>query len=139
MPQQRTLTAGAALAAFAEPLCNGRRVLLLGNALSRLPELLLERGARLVHVCDPEATRAAQAAAASSTNKLSFAPWGDGLALRDAAFDVVLIENLSAVEPTRALREAKRLLSARGVALVACPNRDLPQPLLPITKNTSPR
>src|SRR5687768_4551091 len=108
MPAFPTLSASAALAAFAEPLCAGRRVLVLGSALSSLPELLLQRGSRLVHVCDPDAARAAQASAASASNKLSFAPLGEGLmALREAAFDVALVENLGAFEPTRTLRELR--------------------------------
>src|SRR5688572_20921902 len=113
------LSASAALAAFAEPLCAGRRVLVLGSALSSLPDLLLQRGSRVVHVCDPDAPRAAQAAAASGTSKLSFAPLSDGLLpLREAAFDVALIENLGAFEPTRTLREVRRVLGQRGVALI---------------------
>ncbi len=131
MAEQATLTAAAALAAFAEPLASGRRVLVVGSALSPLPELLLERGARVVHVADPESARAAQASAAAGSNKLSFGPWSDGLPLRDAAFDLVLIENLSALDPVRALREARRLLATRGVAIVSCPNREVARPLLP--------
>ncbi len=131
MTEQATLTAGAALAAFAEPLGNGRRALVIGNALSSLPALLLERGTRLVHVADPDPARAAQAAAAAGSSKLSFGPWSDGLPLRDAAFDLVLIENLSALDPVRTLRETRRLLATRGVALIACPNREVARPLLP--------
>src|SRR5258706_8606989 len=113
MPERATLSAGAALAAFTETLCAGRRVLLVGNALSTLAELVLERGARLVHVCDPDGPRAAQAAAAGGSNKISFGPWSEALPLREGAFDVVLIENLSALDPARALRETRRLLATR--------------------------
>src|SRR6187397_1304823 len=98
MPQF-TLSASAVLAAFAEQLCTGRRVLVLGSSQSSLPELLLQRGARLVHVCDADGVRAAQAAASAGTSKLSFAAWNDGsVALRDAAFDLCVIENLGAFE-----------------------------------------
>ena len=131
MPQP-TLSASAALAAFAEQLCTGRRVLLLGSSLSALPELLLQRGARLVHVCDPDGLRAQQAAQSAGTSKLTFAPWNEGsVALRDAAFDLAVIENLGAFEPTRALREVRRVLGQRGVLLVASPNREAGRPLLP--------
>ncbi|HVJ15396.1 MAG TPA: methyltransferase domain-containing protein, partial [Polyangiaceae bacterium] len=128
---QSSLSASAVLASFAEQLCAGRRVLLLGSSLSSLPELLLQRGARLVHVVDPDGPRAAQAAASASTNKVSFAPWNDGdVALREAAFDLAVIENLGALEPTRALREVRRVLGQRGVVVVASPNRDAARPLL---------
>ena len=131
MRDSRRLSASAALAAFAESFASGRRVVVYGNALGTLPDLLLDRGARLVHVCDPDPGRAAQAGARNRSQSLSFAPLGEGpLALREGAFDVAVIENLCAVEPSQALREVRRLLGPRGVLLVACPNREGPRPLL---------
>jgi SAM-dependent methyltransferase len=128
---RESLPASAALAAFAEAYVTGRRVLVLGNALSPLPDLLLDRGARFIHVADPDGARAAQASARGSSNRLSFAPWSDGpLAFREAAFDFVLIENLGAFEPRRVLTEARRLLAPRGVVMAACPNRDVPRRML---------
>ncbi|HEV8550483.1 MAG TPA: hypothetical protein VGQ57_15670, partial [Polyangiaceae bacterium] len=56
-----SLTASAALAAFIEPFVEGRRVLVFGSALASTPRLLLERGARLVHVTDPAPLRVAEA------------------------------------------------------------------------------
>jgi SAM-dependent methyltransferase len=131
MLDPRQLSASAALAAFGEAFANGRKVLVLGSALSSLAELLLERGARLVHVCDPDPARAQQAGARNRATNLSFAAWGEPpLALREGAFDLAVVENLSAFEPTRTLRELHRLLGPRGVALVASPNHDGPRPLL---------
>lgn len=131
MSDPRHLSASAALAAFGEALAHGRKVLVLGSALSSLPELLIERGARLVHVLDPDPARAQQAGARSRSSQLSFSAWGDPpLALREGAFDLAVVENLSAFEPTRALREVRRLLGPRGVALVASPNHERPRPLL---------
>jgi SAM-dependent methyltransferase len=131
MFDSRHLSASAALAAFGEALANGRKVLVLGSALSSLAELLLARGARLVHVCDPDPARALQAGARARSANLSFAAWGEPpLALREGAFDLAVIENLCAFEPTRTLREVRRLLGPRGVVLVASPNHDGPRPLL---------
>jgi SAM-dependent methyltransferase len=131
MLDPRHLSASAALAAFGEAFANGRKVLVLGSALSPLAELLLDRGARLVHVCDPDPGRAQSAGARTRATNLSFATWGEPpLALREGAFDFAVIENLSAFEPTRTLREVHRLLGPRGVALVASPNHEGPRPLL---------
>jgi SAM-dependent methyltransferase len=131
MLDPRHLSASAALAAFGEAFANGRKVIVLGSALSSLAELLLERGARLVHVCDPDPARAAQAGARARSGNLSFAAWGEPpLALREGAFDLAVVENLCAFEPTRTLRELHRLLGPRGVVLVASPNHDGPRPLL---------
>ena len=93
MRDSRRLSASAALAAFAESFASGRRVVVFGNALGTLPDLLLDRGARLVHVCDPDPGRAAQAGARNRSQSLSFAPLGEGpLALREGAFDVAVID-----------------------------------------------
>lgn len=124
---------GAALAAYAEPLVVGHAVLVFGDASSGLGERLLERGARLVHVYDREAARAAEAAARNTSNRLTIAPYGDGgLALREGAFDFALVEDLGhAGDAAGLLRHLHRALSARGVALVATPNPDVRVRLLP--------
>lgn len=123
----------AALAAYAEPLVSGHAVLALGDATSGLGELLLERGARLVHVYDRDAARAAEAAAKNTSNRITIAPFGDGgLALRDAAFELALIENLTDAGDARvALRAVRRALGPRGVAFIATPNPDVRARLLP--------
>ena len=60
-----------ALAAYAEAWISGAKVIVFGNALSPLPERLLERGARHVHVYDSDAERVA---ARSSTIPKSKTP-----------------------------------------------------------------
>ena len=78
------------LAAYAEPVASGRRVLFIGPAISALLDRLLERGARLVHVCDPSSVRVAEATAKNRSSNLSFSTLSDGhFALRDGAFDVI--------------------------------------------------
>jgi hypothetical protein len=131
----------AALAAYAEPLVSGHAILVIGDASSGLAELLLERGARLVHVYDRDAGRAAEATARNTSNRITIAPLGDGgLSLRDAAFELLLVENLADTGDAKsALRAARRALSPRGVAFVATPNPDVRVRLLPAqTAGSSP-
>jgi hypothetical protein len=98
MSESRILRPSAALAAYGEPLIEGRRVLVYGEATSSLTEHLLERGARAVHVCDRDPGRVAEASTQNTSRNVSFAPLGDGgLSLSDGAFDVAIVENLAAV------------------------------------------
>jgi flagellar biosynthesis chaperone FliJ len=121
------------LAAYAEPLVDGRRVIVFGDSSSGLAEHLLARGARLVHVYDPDAMRVAEAATRNSSRNVSYGPLAEGaLAVRDGAFDVGLVENLAAVgDPASALRRLRRALGPRAAALVALPNPDVQVRLLP--------
>ncbi len=132
MPHSAPIRPSIALAAFAEKFVDGRRVLVFGNALSPFWEQLLERGARLVHVCDSDATRVSEAAARNTSQNVSFAPLGGaGLAVRDGAFDVGFVENLAAyADPSATLHRLKRALSTRGLALVAAPNPDVEDALI---------
>jgi hypothetical protein len=120
------------LAAYAEPVISGRRVLFIGPALSALPERLLERGARLVHVCDPDPVRLAEAAAKNRSGDVSFSALADGhFALRDRAFDVCLVEDAGIADPVPLLKRIRRALSPRGVAILASLNPEASAPLLP--------
>jgi peptidoglycan hydrolase CwlO-like protein len=120
------------LAAYAEPVATGRRVLVIGPALSALTESLLERGARLVHVCDPDPVRLAQAAAKNRSGNVSFSALADGhFALRDGAFDVCIVEDASIAETTALMGRIRRALTPRGVALFASANTEVRVPLVP--------
>jgi hypothetical protein len=123
----------AALAAYAEPLVLGHAVIVFGDAGSGVGERLLQRGARTVHIYDRNAARAAEALARNTSNRVTIAALGDGgVALREAAFDVALVEDLGAVgDSAGLLRSLRRALSARGVALIATPNPDVRVRLLP--------
>lgn len=116
----------AALAAFAEPLISGRRVVVFGSATSGLAETLIERGARLVHVYDKDLARVAEATARGASRSVSYAPLGQsGVAVRDGAFDVALLENVASYQdPPDVLAKVRRALSARGCALIASPNHE---------------
>jgi SAM-dependent methyltransferase len=124
-----------ALAAYVEPLAEGRRVLVFGDATADLAERLLQRGARLVHLYDPDPARAAQGAAESASRQITYAPLNEGdLALRDGAFDVAIIEDVTELGDVGALlRRVKRALSARGAVFVGCPNPDVNVGLLGAT------
>ena len=120
------------LAAYAEPLVDGRRAIVFGDSSSGMAEHLLERGARLVHVYDPDATRVAEAATKNTSRNVSYGPLAEGaLAVRDGAFDVGFVENLAEVgDPSSALKRLRHALSPRGVALIALPNPDISERLL---------
>jgi len=131
MTEPSSLEPSIALAAYAEPLASNRRVLVFGNALGSLPLQLLERGARSIHVCDPDALRVSEAAARNRSTQISFSSLADSdLSLREGAFELALIDNLAAYGPLQLIRTAKRALGSRGVAIVACPNPEAAFPLL---------
>jgi hypothetical protein len=117
----------AALGAYVEPIVRGRRVAVLGDATSGLGELLLERGARLVHVYDRDPGRVAEAAARASADAALRRPvvarLVDDLGVRDGAFDVVVVADVPAVGPLdEVVRRARRLVGNAGVAVLASPN-----------------
>ncbi|HSU41630.1 MAG TPA: methyltransferase domain-containing protein [Polyangiaceae bacterium] len=128
-----SLSSSAALAAFIEPWLSNRRALVFGSALAATPRLLLERGARLVHVCDPSPLRVAEAAERAAAAGLSFSSFSDEtLAGPEGAFDCVLVENLGAFDARAVVARVRRLLAPRGVALFVTPNREATAPLLPV-------
>src|SRR5450432_1132159 len=131
MTETSLLEPSIALAAYAEPLAANRRVLVFGSALGALSLQLLERGARAVHVCDPDAVRVAEAAARNRSTQITFSTLADSdLSVRDGAFEVALIENLGAFNALSILKKVHRALAPRGVAVIACPNPDAAFPLL---------
>jgi SAM-dependent methyltransferase len=126
------LRPSAALIAYAEPFIAGRRVLVFGDATSAIAEQLLDRGARLVHMYDPDPARVAEAATRNTESRVSLAPLSEGgLASREGAFDCALVEDLTSLpNRTSALRALRRALSPRGIALIAAPNPDAERRLI---------
>jgi len=123
-----------ALGATLETFVRGRRVALLGDATTGLAELLAHRGARVVHVYDPESSRVAESLARSIGRdpRIGYAVFSDDLGMRDSAFDALIIPDLTAfTAPADVVRRARRLLSHGGVAVVASPNTDVERRLLP--------
>ncbi len=129
------LSPGIVLAAYAEPLLEGRRVVVFGDGTSALSAELVERGARTVHVYDPETSRAAVAAGRNRSKQISVVPLDEAdVAIRDGAFDVAIVEDLcDATEPAALLKRVRRALSQRGVAIVASPNAEARRALVPRT------
>jgi hypothetical protein len=119
-------SANLALAAYAETFLSGRRVVVFGDCTSGLAELLLERGARLVHVYDTDVGRVARATSVGTHANISVAPLAPaGLPVRDGAFDVGLVTNVAQhAQPRDIVNRLRRALSARGVGFLAIPNAD---------------
>ena len=133
MLERQSVRASVALAAYAEPVLEGRRVVVFGDSSSGLAEQLLERGARLVHVYDPDPARVAESSVKNGSQNIAIAALSDmGLALRDGVFDVALVDDLTLTGPAHSvLKRLRRALSPRGVALVAAPNPEVSRRLLP--------
>lgn len=129
------LSSAAVLAAFAESLVEGRRAVVFGSALSPTARLLLERGARLVHVCDPAPLRVAEALRRATVPGLTLSTLNDDeIAAREGAVDFVLVEHLGAFDARSIVEKARKLLAVRGVALFVTPNREARRPLLPTSE-----
>lgn len=114
------------LSAYVEPLVRGRRVAILGDASIRLADELSQRGARLVHVYDPDTARTAEALAKLTPGRphqVAYAVLAGDLGVRDGAFDVVVVPDLALfTDPAEILRRARRLCSPAGVAVFVTPN-----------------
>lgn len=132
MPSLTTTPPSLPLVAYAESLCQGARVLVVGNARSALVEAVQRRGARWVHVWDSDNERRALAQASASQRELSYGSFDEGpSALREASFDLVLVENLALeLDVSAVLAALTRALAPRGAALIAAPNPEASQPLL---------
>jgi len=123
------------LGVYAEELAHGARIAVFGDATHSLAAELAERGARLVHVYDTDVARVAEATARRHDRSIFYAPLPEGgdLGVRDGAFDLVLVPDLSFVEdPESLLVVVRRVLSPLGAALIASPNADAETPLIPI-------
>ena len=116
-----SLTSGLVLAPFVERFLTGRRVAVLGDATSQLPTELVQRGARLVHVYDPDHARVAQAQASGLPRGVTAAPLLDGdLGVRERAFDLTIVPNLAFfLNPYGLLGRVRQLTSPGGMAVLA--------------------
>jgi chromosome segregation ATPase len=125
----QSVDASVVIAPYLESVVRGRRVAVLGDATRPLGPALLERGARLVHVYDPDAARVAQVLAQrGSSRTLMTAPLPDGeVAVRDGAFDAVVVPDLTLFDPVDSIvARARKLVAAHGHALFVSPNPEAP-------------
>ena len=143
---QRPIHPSMVLGAYLERLVRSRRVAVLGDATLELAERLVERGARLVHAYDPDAARAAEAFARTAQDRdrhVTHAVFEGDLGVRDGAFDVVVVPDLSLfADPSEVLRRARKLAGSAGVAVISSPNPDASRRLLALPaargKDTAP-
>jgi hypothetical protein len=114
-----------ALCVYAEPLVQGRRVLVIDDASHGVGARLVGLGARIVHVYDPDGHRARESAPGAARGlTVQELPVGD-FDVRDGAFDVAILPDLGlVVEPAALLVRVRRLLGPEGVALVCCHNAE---------------
>jgi len=129
-----------ALTVYAEELVAGARAAIFGNAALGLAEELAERGARLVQVYDTDATRVAEATAKRQDRTIFFAPLPESgdVGVRDGAFDLVIVPDLSLADDAATLLAlVRRVLSPAGAALIASPNTQASHPLIAIPKPRS--
>ncbi|WP_394842600.1 hypothetical protein LZC95_36720 [Pendulispora brunnea] len=111
------------LCLYAEPLAAGRRVLVVGDATQDLGARLLEMGARLVHVYDPDPERVRRAQANFPRGIVLRHLRDDDLDVRDGAFDLVLVPDVALLEdPTSLVARLRRVVDAEGAVLVAARN-----------------
>jgi SAM-dependent methyltransferase len=131
------------LAAWVEPLVRGRRVAVFADASAGLAERLAERGARQVHAWDRDTARVAEAVARSggtARGPVIHALHAGDLGVRDGAFDVVVVGDLSLfAAPDEIVAQARRLLGPSGVCVIASPNPEASRPLIPIYGGGSQR
>src|SRR5258706_8534310 len=129
-----------ALTVYAEELVAGARVAIFGSAALGLAEELAERGARLVHVYDTDAARVAEATAKRHDRTIFYAPLPESgdVGVRDGAFDLVIVPDLSAADDAGAmLALVRRVLSPAGAALIASPNMEAKRPLISVPRPRS--
>lgn len=106
-----------ALLVYAEPLASGAYAVVVGDAESAVPQLLLDAGARSVHVFDPDTARAASASR-SVPRGVVVHPFTGGLDVRDGAFDVAVIPDLAVLDdPRRTLASLHRAVGSRGAVV----------------------
>jgi hypothetical protein len=121
------------LAAYAEPVASGRRVLLHRPCHLALPPRLVERGARVVHVCEIRTRYGSPRPRPRTARKtFSFSALADGhFALREGAFDVCIVEDAGISDPVALIKKIRRALTRARRALLASLNPETRVPLLP--------
>jgi len=116
------------IGAFGQPLLAGRRVAVLGDCTTGLPEAVAKASGRRVHAYDPDRERVAAALAQAHGRRAPRVSQGvldDSLDSRDGVFDAVVIADLAELADVETpLQLARSLLSPRGLLVLASPNPD---------------
>lgn len=121
---QAPLSPVSALVAHVESLIADRRVLVIGSADRSVSEHLLERGARLVQVLDPDPKRVAHAAAHNGERRVSYAQFTES-SLRDGSFNLVLVEDIELGDSLPSLvASVRRSLNQQGIAIFCARNTE---------------
>src|SRR5580658_2245 len=110
-----------ALAVVVEPLAAGRRVAVFGDATAGLDAILLDQGARVVSLFDPDTARA-RAASERAPMGATVHPYIDE-DLRPA--DVAIVTDLGIfADPADVVARARRIVGEYGVAVFAAANAE---------------
>lgn len=107
-----------ALLVYAEPLAAEAHAVVLGDAEGPVASRLLELGARSVLIFDPDPARAADAAR-NAPRGVTVRALVDDLDVRDGAFDLALVPDLSELNDPRETIARLRRAVARNGAVVA--------------------
>ncbi|HEX2882884.1 MAG TPA: hypothetical protein VHO25_25370 [Polyangiaceae bacterium] len=119
------ISPSSAAAAYAEPFIDGRRVVVFGNAESPLAELLLDRGARSVHVHDANDERLARVRSRNASRNISYGAQPEATSKQDRSFDFAIVEDVTqGGVASETLQQLVRSLAARGAALIGVPNAE---------------
>jgi predicted nucleic acid-binding Zn-ribbon protein len=100
-------------------------VVVFGNAESPLAELLLDRGARSVHVHDANDERLVRVRGRNASRNVSYGEQTETVSKQDRSFDFAIVENLTdGATASETLERLVRSLAARGAALIGVPNAE---------------
>jgi hypothetical protein len=126
-PSPPRLHPAHAISVYAEPLASGRRVVVVGDSSLEVGAVLIEAGARTVHVYDPSRERARDNAGIARGVTVRELP--AEFEVRDGAFDLAIVPDLAtAGDPPALLARLRRLVGPEGAILVAARNPDLVGP-----------
>ncbi len=110
-----------ALSIYAQPLVEGKRVLVVGDSSSPVGPMLVDLGARIVHVYDADRSRVL--ASEPSRGVSVYALPEKDFDVRDGAFDLAIVPDLSTISDRPALlARLRRIIGRDGAALVAARN-----------------
>jgi hypothetical protein len=114
-----------ALCVLAEALVSGKRVIVVGDSSLGLHDVLSDLDARIVHVFDPAPDRPLEQTPPTQRGVVLRAmPEGD-FDVRDGAYDLAVVPDLSAVSDAAALlSRLRRVVGTDGAVLCAATNAD---------------